>query len=87
MQEMRWLEHMPNGTLESGIELANEVYWALTIHEHEQRWYIWSGHALIFCADTRGEVDAFLYGLALAYGVLPGSVFEHMKDELKQWVE
>jgi hypothetical protein len=27
MQDMRWLDHLPDGTLESGVELANRLYW------------------------------------------------------------
>ncbi len=26
MQDMRWLDHLPDGTLESGVELANRLY-------------------------------------------------------------
>ena len=50
--------------------------------------YLWQiGEKPIFCTDSREAVDAFLYGLGLAYSVLPEPVFEQLKEEVKRWVE
>jgi hypothetical protein len=87
MQELFWLDHLPDGTIESGIELANQLYWNITVKTNGQKWCVWGGESVIFCADSRETVDAFLYGLGLAYSVLPESVFEQLKEEVKRWVE
>jgi hypothetical protein len=87
MQEFLWLDHLPNETIEGGIELANELYWNITLKEGGQQWCVWGGEKPIFCTDSREAVDAFLYGLGLAYSVLPEPVFEQLKEEVKRWVE
>jgi hypothetical protein len=87
MQELRWIDSHLDGALETGIELANQLYWNITIKTNEKTWCVWSGEKLIFCADSREAVDAFLYGLGLAYAVLPEPVFEQLREEVKRWVE
>ena len=51
-------------------------------------WQVWAGdgESLILQTDSKEAVDAFLYGLGLAYSVLPESVFEQLRAEVKLWV-
>jgi hypothetical protein len=86
MQEMQWLNHLPEGTLEGGIALANRLYWNIVWAEHEHRWYVWSGERLILETDSADAAQAFLYGLGLAYAVLPEGTFERLEYLVKQWV-
>ncbi len=88
-QEFFWYAQLPDKSLAKGIELANQLYWHIVVSEHHGMWYIWAGagESLIFKTDSKESADAFLYGLALAYAVLPEQVFEHLKTEVKQWVE
>jgi hypothetical protein len=87
MQELLWLEtHI--GSLDDGIELANQLYWNITVFQGTDGiWYVLSGEPVIFKSDSRESVDAFLYGLGLAYGVLPPEVFDQLREELRKWVE
>lgn len=89
MQELPWLNQLPNETLEGGIELANQLYWNIVVTKDQQHWYVAAGNgeSLIFKADSREAVDAFLYGLGLAYSVLPEPAFEQLRQEVKRWVE
>ncbi len=87
MQELLWLDSLPGETPEGGIEVANKFYWNITVRKSEQHWYVYGGEKLILCTHSREAVDAFLYGLGLAYAVLPKPVFEQLREEVKRWVE
>jgi hypothetical protein len=87
MQEILLKEHLRSGTLEGGIELANQLYWNITVGSNGQKWSVWGGERLLFRTDSHESADAFLYGLGLAYSVLPNPVFENLREEVKLWVE
>jgi hypothetical protein len=40
---------------------------------------------VIFRADNRAALDAFLYGMALAYAGLPSPQFEQLAEEVSEW--
>lgn len=89
MQEMLWLDehHIPGGTLDGSIDLANQLYWNLTVVEHDQHWFVLGGEKVILKTSSREALEAFLYGLGLAYGVLPDHIFHLLRDALKHIVE
>lgn len=87
MQNLFWVDKLPGETAEGGIEIANELYWNITAFPSGQEWYVYSGEKAVLHTDSREVVDAFLYGLGLAYAVLPEPVFTHLREEVKQWVE
>ena len=80
MAQFSWLDHLPDGTLESSLTLANQLQWNLEVIEGAGHWVVRSGDQPIFRTDSRSELDAFLYGLALAYAVLPDPVFATLRD-------
>ncbi len=84
-QEMPWLEdHV--GSLEDGIELINRFHWFLSVVESKEgnieghHWFVLGGDQVLFSADTREAADAFLYGMALAYAVIPDYLFEYIVE-------
>jgi hypothetical protein len=86
MQELRWLEsHL--GSIQKAVELANEMYWKISVKHGKDHYSVIAGDQVIFRADTQEAVDAFLYGIGLAYCVIPKSVFQEARDSLKPWVE
>ena len=85
MQELPWLGHLPGNNLQGGVDLANRLYWNVTWHEHEGHWFVYGGEALIYRTDLREAAEAFLYGLGLAYAVLPEESFEHLEYCVKRW--
>lgn len=88
MQTLDWLEsHV--GSLEDGIQMCNRFHWFLSIAETEvnKRWFVMSGESIIFSADTREAVDAFLYGMSLAYAGIPDPLFDQLVEATKDWIE
>jgi len=82
MQELHWLEtHV--GSIEKGVELINQFYWNLTVVAGGDQWIVRAGDTPIFRADTHEAVDAFLYGMALGYSIIPGSYVERFRKEYK----
>ena len=87
MQELRWLDSLPGGTLEGGIERVNELLWNISVEQYEGRWWVGAGDQAIFVTDSREALDAFLYGLSVAYSVLPDHIFQPLKQAVKDWAE
>lgn len=53
---------------------CKKLFWNLTIfQEPEGKWHVKGGEALIFSADASDEVEAFLYGMGLAYAGILGA--------------
>ena len=87
MQTLDWLEtHV--GSLNDGIELANRFHWFLSTvmvaRGGKPYWYVKNGESVIFSADSQEAVNAFLYGMSLAYAGIPDDLFEHLIDETKK---
>ena len=75
MKDLRWLAtHI--GTLEDGINLIDEFFWNITVENHNGEWFVKGGEKVLLHTDSKDTVDSFIYGMALAYTVLP--------EELKQ---
>ena len=84
MQILSWLEsHV--GSLDNAIKAANELYWNMRVEESENKWFIWAGDQTLLVTDNHESVDAFLYGLALAYSIPPEPAFEIIKKEVKDF--
>ena len=81
MRELRWLEtHI--GTLDRGIELINSLYWHLSVVQKDSIWLVRSGDQVVLRTDSRETVDAFIYGMALAYSILPHELIKQFVSEL-----
>jgi len=81
MQTLNWLdEHI--GTLEDAQHLINEFHWFLNIEEIAGKWTVRSGEETVFMADSREAVDAFIYGMALAYRGLPAHLYAKIFNAL-----
>ncbi len=89
MQQLLWKDYHRDGTLEGGINLANQLYWNITVNSDgdAKKWNVWGGEALLLRTDSQEAAEAFLYGLGLAYSVLPSPVFETLQEQVQQWVE
>lgn len=88
MHEFLWLDRMPpNGTLEDGIALAKRIEWNITWAGNETRWCVWAGEDLLLRTDSKEVAEAFLYGLGLAYAVLPDAVFQSLERNVKRVIE
>lgn len=80
MQKMPYLEtHV--GSIENCITLIDRFYWNLTIAEKNGNWVVKGGEKPIFASDSREAVDAFLYGMGLAYSTIPEDYIERFREE------
>lgn len=72
---------------EDAKAIANEFLWELSVKGNEQTWFVTTGmdNIIIFSTDSREALNAFLYGMGLAYKGIPASFFEQVKLELKKW--
>jgi hypothetical protein len=81
MQELRWLDQFPEQSLESGIKLLQELQWNVSTAERNGVWVVLAGDQPILKTSSRESVDAFLYGMALAYFVIP----EEILSQFRAW--
>ncbi|HET6313993.1 MAG TPA: hypothetical protein VFH60_09165 [Chloroflexia bacterium] len=75
MQKMLWMNGPAEITIEECIEFVNHFLWNLSV-VHGENGQIWvlTGDQAIFYADNTDAVEAFLYGMGLAYRVLPAEM-------------
>ena len=85
VQTLDWLEsHI--GSIDEAIELIRQFSWHLKVINQDNIWYVLDGEAKIFSSPIRENVDAFLYGLALAYSVIPEPLYNQLKKDLANWI-
>jgi hypothetical protein len=79
-QEMHWLDtHI--GSIDEGLQLVNRLGWNIEVKDKEHKWFVLAGEKVILTADNRDAIDAFLYGMALAYSILPDTVIENLRTD------
>lgn len=69
------------GSTKRCVDLVNLFLWDLTISENNGQWIVLSGEKLVLSTESRETVDAFLYGMALAYSAMPQSYVEKYQQE------
>ena len=85
MNELLMLEkYFPGGVLEGGIELANRLDWGLSVRMAGDTYVVSSGDEPILRTETKDALQAFIYGLGLAYAVLPDELFSNLENALKE---
>ena len=79
MQTLDWLEsHV--GDLDQAIALANQYHWNLTIVEHDDRCFVKGGEKVLFSSKSKEALQAFLYGMGLAYSVIPDELTTRFRE-------
>jgi hypothetical protein len=76
-----WLEK-EIGTVAAAQDLINAFHWFLTVEQVGEKWQVKSAERILYTGDSREHVEAFLYGMAVAYrGMSPrlyGKLFRLM---------
>jgi hypothetical protein len=80
MIEFRYIEHLPGSSLEGGLELLKSLEWHISYKQVGDTWWIWAGDQWVFKTDSRDTMEAFLYGMALSYAVLPDNILESIRQ-------
>lgn len=82
MPKMVWLDsHV--GSIEAGIEKINQFYWNISIEKVDDSWIVLGGEKILLVAETREEVDCFLYGMGLAYSIMPEAFIKKFREEFE----
>ena len=85
MNELLMLEkYFPGGILDGGIELANRLDWGLSVRMAGESYVVSSGDEPILRTDTKDGLQTFIYGLGLAYAVLPEDLFLSLEATLEK---
>jgi hypothetical protein len=85
-QELHWLDHI-GGSIEEGIAVANRMQWSISIKSVPRGWLVMGGDQTIYFSDSYEGVEAFLYGLALAYAVLPEWLLTPLEEAAAKFTE
>ncbi len=84
MNDLCMLEkYFPAGNLEGGIELANRLDWGISVQIAGDGFVVSSGDEPILRAEHKDAIQSFIYGLGLAYAILPEQVFSSLEKALK----
>ena len=83
MNDLLMLErYFPGGSLEGGIELANRLDWGLSVQMSGDDFVVSSGNEPIIRAESKDALQSFIYGLGLAYAILPEELFNSLEKAL-----
>ena len=50
-------------------------------------WYVRAGESILLRTDTKETMDAFLYGMAVAYSIIPDPTLEQVERDIREMVE
>ncbi|MCJ7715108.1 MAG: hypothetical protein MUO54_01130 [Anaerolineales bacterium] len=78
-------KYFPGGTLEGGIKLANRLEWGLAVQMAGLEYVVSSGDQPIFRTENKDALQAFIYGLGLAYAILPEELFLGLESALEEF--
>ena len=78
-------DFFPGGDLLGGIELANRLDWGLSVRLSDDEWVVTSGGRPIYKTKCKESLHSFVYGLGLAYAVLPQELFEELESSLRKF--
>lgn len=81
MQKMIMLKHLPSGTLEGGIELLESLWWHIETKNIDNLWVVDAGEQRLLKTSEKEAAEAFVYGLSLAYALMPPKILEQLKEE------
>jgi hypothetical protein len=85
MNDLLMLErYFPGGSLEGGIELANRLDWGLSVQMSGDDFVVSSGNEPILRTESKDALQSFIYGLGLAYAVLPEELFISLEKALEE---
>jgi hypothetical protein len=72
----------PDNSLEIWLKRVNELKWNINVRKFQDQWIVCSGDQDVLRTDSYEAVEAFLYGLSLAYTIIPDDMFARFRDEI-----
>ena len=84
MQELKWLEVLPNQSLEGGLKLLKALGWNIQVREVGGSLFVNSGHIVLLKTSSREAVDALLYGMAISFATLPKAALQEVQKFVRE---
>jgi hypothetical protein len=84
MQELKWLEVLPDHSLDAGIRLLKDLGWNLQVTEIDGFLFVNSGHTVLLKTTTHEAVEALLYGMAISFSTLPKKALQEVRKFVKE---
>jgi len=84
MQELKWLEVLPEQSLEAGVKLLKELGWHIQVREIDGVLFVNSGHTILLKTSSRESVEALLYGMAISFATLPAAALQAVRRFVKE---
>lgn len=85
MNDLLMLEkYFPEGKLEGGIDLANRLDWGLSVQMASDGYVVSSGDEPILRTESKDALQSFIYGMGLAYAILPEKLFALLERALNE---
>jgi hypothetical protein len=83
MVRLMWLEFNTQGeSLEVWLKRVNALKWNIGVEKYKDQWIVKSGEQDVFRSDSYEAVEAFLYGLSIAYTIIPDDIFAEFQEKM-----
>jgi hypothetical protein len=79
MQITHFHNRFPENDFKSAVTFLDSFDWNLSVHPSGENWVLITGDQLAATFDTQKELEAFVFGLALGFAVLPDEVADHLR--------
>jgi hypothetical protein len=83
MMEMKLISLLPSGNFEGALALLNQLKWNISLTKQGDACLVFGGEKCLLKASSEDAALAFVYGLALAHGVLPSTIFEEVRRQAR----
>ena len=79
MLEMKLISLLPSSNLRGAVELLNQLKWNISLGKKGNTWQAFGGEKCLLVSSSEEGAHAFVYGLALAYSVLPEVILDQIR--------
>jgi hypothetical protein len=69
------------GDRQASVDLINEIGWNITYYFADDVWTLKSGDKILLTTKNEEVLVSMLYGMSLAYSIVPEYVVDLLKDE------
>jgi hypothetical protein len=77
MGELFWIPRFDDW--QDAVTVLNDLEWNLRWKKQDGRWHLFAGNTKLFIGDTQGELQAFIWGMAVSFTALPESLIDEVK--------
>ena len=86
MLEMKMISLLPSASLDGALGLLSQLKWNVSLKKQGDSWLVFGGEKCLLKSSSEEAAQAFIYGLALAYGVMPDTILEQVRRQAQDAV-